>query len=152
LDMGCEHERMVLATFASVGILRAPDGSLVICLVTMDAPTDDLADRLTLLMGHGARAVLDYLAERFPRAARGQALTWRRLAANLPRSVGLATGFLPVDADIFGPNWQAAKEASLNALANDLLHAAEGFWREPSCSGLWLPRTHLVESGLARQH
>jgi hypothetical protein len=143
---------MVLAPFATIGIVRAPEGGRAICLVAMDAPIAELSDRLTLLMGHGAPAVLEYLAESISRAATGQAKFWDLLSASLPGSVGLAAGFVLVDADFSGPNWPAAKAACLTALAHDLLDAAQGFWREASCAGLWLPRTDPVEALSARPH
>jgi hypothetical protein len=142
----------MLAPFATVGILRAPNGGHAFCLVTLDAPVAELGDRLAMLIGHGAPAVIDFLAERFPRAESGQTAIWRRLSASLPRSVGLAAGFVPVHADFSGPDWQAAKAASLTALAHDLLDAAQGFWREASYAGLWLPGADPVDALSARPH
>lgn len=152
LGLGCEPERMMLAPFATVGILRAPTGGHAVCLVTMDAPVSELGDRLAMLMGDGAPAVLAFLADRFPKAAPGQTSIWARLSASLPRSVGLAAGFVRVDADFSGPDWQAAKAASMSALAHDLLDAAQGFWREASYAGLWLPPADPVEALSARPH
>lgn len=152
VGLGYEPERMVLAPFATVGILNSPDDGCAVCLVTMDAPIGELRDRLTLLMGHGASAVLEFLAERFPRSALGQPEIWRHLSASLPESVGLAVGFVLVDANLSGSDWKSTKAASLTALAHDLLDSAQGFWREASCAGLWLPRTNPVKSLSARPH
>jgi hypothetical protein len=118
----------------------------------MESPIAELGDRLALLMGHGGATVLDYLVQRFPSAASGPAKIWRHLSAKLPESVGLAAGFVPVDADASDPDWEIAKAANLNALAHDLLDAAQTFSRDGSCVGLWLPLTDPVQATIARPH